>query len=71
MREFSSAEADARALLALDEPGTHLAVVEAFRLLTLDRHGGDRDPIDALGDAEQVLAAVRAWARRRAPMLIR
>ena len=69
MREISAAEADARALLALDDPTTHLAVVEAFRQLTLDRHGKDRDPLDVLGDAEHVLAAVRAWARKRAPVI--
>ena len=66
MREISAAESDARALLALDDPGTHLAVVDAFRRITLDGHGRDRNPIDALADAEHVLAAVRAWARRRA-----
>jgi hypothetical protein len=67
MHKISAAESDARALLALDDAGTHLAVVDAFRRLTLDLLGRNRDPIDALGDAEHVLAAVRAWARKRAP----
>jgi len=68
-RALNARMRDQQAFDALGLPCTHYAVIEAFHTLTrTGQHGSGgllRDPVDALDDAEHVLAAVRAWARER------